>query len=205
MTGRLMGRRPARVRAGRQATSAALGVVMLAMIVAATARASGSPAAGSPRVDPEVVVYHGVRVGGEADAPEALEPRGGTYARVELDAQGSGWLAQVALAYDGLHVPFRSATGDWDPDATGLSFPPQGAVRVDEAWVQFGEGAWLGRRRLDLGGGTGLIGLPNTPGIDQVGARVRVGWASYRKVVGRLVPGERYVLAHQLDLGPSAG
>lgn len=71
--------------------------------------------------------------------------------------------------------------------------------------MQFGEGAWVGRRRLDLGGGNGLIGLPNTPGADQVGAQVRVGWASYRKVVGRLVPGERYLVAHQLDVGPFKG
>lgn len=120
MTGRLMGRHPPRVRAGGQATAATLGVVMLATIVAATARASGLPEAGSPRLNPEVVVYHGVRLGGEADAPEALEPRGGTHARLGLGAQGSGWSVQVALAYDGLHVAFRSGRRDWDPDATGL-------------------------------------------------------------------------------------
>lgn len=205
MTELVMDGQPARARSGGRVTGAALTVTMLAMSVAAAAQASSSPETSLLRLDPEVVVYHGAHLGGEAEAPEALEPRGGTYARVGLGMRGRGWSARMALAYDGLHVPFRSETADWDPATTGLRFPPHGAVRVDEAWVQFGEAVWMGRRRLDLGGGTGLIGLPNAPGVDQVGAHVRVGWASYRKVVGRLAPGERYLLAHQLDLGPFSG
>lgn len=200
-----MGGHPARSRAGSRVTGASLIVMTLVAVLATTARASGSAGAGSFRLHPEVVTYTGVRFGGGQDAPEALEPRGGASARVGLGVHGSGWSAQVALGYDGLQVPFRSDTGRWDPGVTGLSFPPRGAVRVDEAWVQFGEALWMGRRGLDLGGGTGLIGLPNTPGVDQVGAQVRLGPGSYRKVVGRLVPGERYLLAHQLDLGPVIG
>lgn len=102
-------------------------------------------------------------------------------------------------------MPFRAQAAGWEPELTGLRFPRPEEVRFDEAWVQFDNALWVGRRALDIGGGTGLIGLAQTPGVDQVGIHLWLGQASYRKIVGRLSPGERYLLAHQLDLPPLSG
>ncbi len=181
-------------------------LLSVALVVAASAEEKESaPVVASLRLDSEAEVYSAARIGNKAGGPEALEPRSGSYVRFTVKTQGSGWSALAALAYDDRHVPFRSqAPGGWDPELTGLRFPQTAEVRFDEAWVQFGERFWIGRGALDIGGGTGLIGLAQTPGVDQVGIHLRLGQASYRKVVGRLSPGDRYLLAHQLDLPPLA-
>lgn len=168
--------------------------------------------------------------GRQGDGPASLEPRAGLYARTGVCVQGDPWSWGVAVAADGLQVPFESAQAPWDPAALGLGFPPGVRGRVEALWVEYGGlapapgcpvaggspaspgvpqsfrwSAWLGRRPLGLGGGTGLIGFAREPGLDQVGMSVRVGTAEYRKAVARLSPGERYLLAHQLTLGPFRG
>ena len=180
-------------------------VIAASPVVASAEEQESAPVAGSFRLDSEVQLYSAARIGSKAGGPDVLDPRGGSYARFALKMHGSSWSALAALVYDGRPVPFRAQAPSWDPELTGLRFPLPEKIRFDEAWVQFAEAFWIGRRALDMGGGTGLIGLTQTPGIDQVGVHLRLGEASYRKIVGRLSPGERYLLAHQLDLPPLAG
>lgn len=168
-------------------------------------------------VDAEAVFYTGMRVdeGGldQAGGGSALlEPRAGQYVRIGLRGGHGGWIWGAAGALDGLQLPFRPPEPGWDPAAVGLSYPPELKARADELWLGYerarqgsgtaGWAAWLGRRRVELGAGTGLIGFPLSPGLDQVGGDLLVGPARYYKVVARMDPGERYLLAHQLDLGP---
>lgn len=206
-----MGNRTAATVSALAVLAAAVAMVAAGVVpwraAAAGAAQAGVLQAGAWRAGLELSA--GVRpgpgdAGPEAAGPEGLEPRAGGLMRLTLEAAAGRWAGGATLAVDGRQVPFRRAGDGWQPGAVGLRHPPAAEARLDEAWVEWAQALWVGRRRFVLGGGTGLVEEAGAPGLDQVGLRLGLGGATYRKVVGRLEPGERYLLAHQLDLGPLA-
>lgn len=221
-------------RAVRSVVRALCRVLALMAVAVGLGAAAPGAVAGDVRVevslDAGARLAESWPAGQQAGGSRALEPRAGLYAKTGVCVQGDPWSWGAAVAADGLQVPFEPAQAPWEPAAVGLDFPPEVRGRVEALWVEYGEPApapgcpmaddspsapdsrqrlrwssWLGRRPLGLGGGTGLIGFATEPGLDQVGMSVRVGTAEYRKAVARLSPGERYLLAHQLTLGPYRG
>ncbi|WP_324669903.1 hypothetical protein [Geochorda subterranea] len=165
-----------------------------------------------------------------ARGPEHLEPRAGFYTGVRLCTDAGPWRWALGVAADGLHVPFRQAHGVWEPAALGLHAAAGPTGRLDTLWVEYGTMAagatcdgswagppldqaaapggwrvWVGRRPLEMAGALGSTEPPTGPGVDQLGIEWTWGPWRYRKALGRLSPGERYVSVHRLYLGPLDG
>lgn len=220
-------------------TARLLGVAWVALAWVGWAIPAGAAAPPEPEATDaraEWVLVAGGRLGEtwpageEALGPQHSEPRAGLYTRIRLCADKGPWRWAVGVAADGLHVPYRPAHGEWEPEELGLGHPVQPRGQLDVLWLEYGTTAveeachgswaapslggstgtggwrvWLGRRPLEMGGVLGSTDPPTGPGVDQIGAEWAWGPWRYRKAVGRLSPGERYVSVHRLYLGPLDG